>query len=68
MKNYAVTKLKVMDAYNHLIPIYHIRQQWNLVPVCGVYQHLYFELAQSLDCRNKLYQRTRVAEVSSPEM
>lgn len=59
MKNYAVTKLKA--SHNHLY-------KWNLVPVCGAYQHLYFELAQSLDCRSKLYQRTHVAEVSSPEM
>ena len=43
--------------------MYHIRQQWNLLPVCGACQHWYFELAQSLDCRSNLYQRTHVKSV-----
>ena len=63
---YLLTKSKFIEM---LITInrfhyYHIRQLWNLLPVWGACQYWQFELAQSQDCRNNLYQRTHVKSVA----
>ena len=52
------------DAYhNHLIPLLPYKATVVSAACLGVYQYWEFELAQSQDCRNYLYQRTRVKSV-----
>ena len=72
-----VAKLKLIEMLitTTRFHYYHIRQLWNLLPVCGhisigtqfePYESLLsmFELAQSQDCRSNQYQRTHMKLVT----